>query len=93
MGAAQSPGYRASMGVSTAISGLEVLRSPQGQQLGQPCDLHVQHPVAAAPKTYSPTPLTRNTRQNSGVSIHRKANWGRKGGKTAVVLNLWVATL
>lgn len=64
MGAAQSPGYRASMGVSTAISGLEVLRSPQGQQLGQPCDLHVQYPVAAAPETYSPIPLSRNPRQN-----------------------------
>lgn len=41
LGAAQSLEYRASTGVGVAISGLEVPVSPQGQQLGQPCDLHV----------------------------------------------------
>jgi hypothetical protein len=41
LGAAQSLEYRASTGVGAAISGLEVLVVPQGQQLGQPRDLHV----------------------------------------------------
>lgn len=69
-GAAQAREYRVSMSVSTAISGLEALASPRGQQLGQSCDLHVQHPptpptpVAATPETHNPTPLGRSTRQN-----------------------------
>ena len=64
LGAAQSLEYRVSMSVSMAISGLEVLMSPQGQQLGQPYDLHVQHPVPATPETHNPTLLGRSTRQN-----------------------------
>lgn len=85
MGAVQSPEYRASMGVRAAISGLEALMSLQGQQLGQPCDLHVQHPVAAAPETYNPIPRAETPHRTSRVSVqttvqnlgrqHRKANW------------------
>lgn len=105
LGAVQTLEYRVSMGVREAISGLEVLVSPQGQQLGQPCDLHVQPsptstPVAAAPETHNPTPLGRSTRQKQQrfYTYHRQS-LGRQHQKAKqcnkvvrVVLDGWFFT-